>query len=214
MPLIVNGVARFSVIGNLFNEDCVNVFDVRLTTTAPTSREDACFDTAGDILNNWTDHILPRLSAGYQAREVRWVDLNSETGSTGSRSATDDNTWPENGTVEENTLPNNVYVKVRKNLEGKTRQQRNGTTRLGGIPESATVGADGNVLNTTYVDNTNAAFEDFKDGINDGTPSGTSSELVVVHTVDGEADGYSVISTFSVQSVVGTLRRRMPGYGS
>lgn len=214
MPLIVNGVARFSIIGSLFGQDCVNVFDVRLTTTAPTSREDACFDTAGDILNNWSDHILPRVSAGYEAREVRWVDLNSEGGSTGSRSSTSDTTWPENGAVEENTLPNNVYVKVRKVLEGKTRQQRNGTTRLGGIPESATVGADGNVLNTTYITALNDAFEDFKDGINDGTPLGTSSELVMVHTVDGEADGYSVISSFAVTSVVGTLRRRMPGYGS
>lgn len=212
MPLVFDGVVRYSVIGNLFGEDCVNILDVDISTGFGETREDACSDVAGDILNNWTDHILPRLSAGYEAREVRWVDLNSLDGSTGSRSSTDVETWPMTGSVAENTLPNNVYVKVVKAVQAKTRTERNGTLRLGGIPESATVGSNGNTLNTTYLTGISDAFEDFKDGINGGTDNEVN--LCVLHTVDGVATAKSTISRFNPASTVGTLRRRMPGYGS
>lgn len=212
MALIFDGVARFSIVAQLQGEECVNVFDVDISTAIGESREEACFGIAGDMLNNWTDHVLPYLSANYSAEEVRWVDLNSADGSTGARSATDDETWPQVGALAANTLPNNTYVKMVKNLEGKTRQQRNGATRLGGIVESYTTGASGNLLDPAFITNINAAFESFKDGINGG--SGGTTNLCVLHTVEGVATGKSNIAFFTASSTVGTLRRRMPGYGT
>lgn len=211
MPLVISKVARFSVVGNLFGQDCVNVLDVDFDGFT-NSREETCFTIAGDILNNWSDHILPIVSAGYEAREVRWVDLDSLTGSTGSRSSTSAETWPSTGGLEANTLPNSTYAKITKRVEGKNRAQRNGTLRLGGIVESMTTGANANQLDTTSIGTINTGFENLKDGIN-GITGGTAN-LCVVHTVDGEATGKSQISTFACQSTVGTLRRRMPGYGS
>lgn len=212
MPLVFDGIMRFSIIGNLFGEDCVNIFDADVSTGLGETRAIAASDIAGDILNNWTDHILPIVSAGYEAREVRWVDLNSLDGSTGSRSATDVETWPQSGGIEENTLPNSTYLKVVKQVENKTRTERNGATRLGGIPESATIGANGNSVNPTYLANVASAFEDFKDGINGAVDN--TVNLGVLHTVEQVATGFSEISVFNPASTVGTIRRRMPGYGS
>lgn len=214
MPLIQSGVARFSIVGDLAGEQCVNVLDANIDTDTGVTREEACFAVAGDILNNWTDHILPNVSAIYTALSVNWVDLNSEDGSVGSRTETSAQTWPQTGARGGAPLPNNTYARVQKVLQGKSRQQRNGTLRLGGILEEDTVGGNENnniapAAQTAF----NTAFENLKDGINGGG-LGSSVNLVMVHTVNGAATGESVISTFQVQPVVGTLRRRMPGYGS
>lgn len=213
MPIIAPGVARFTVVGRLFGQDCMNVLDAEFETGVGTSREERARELAGDILNNWNDHILPALSAGYTAREVRWVDLDSADGSTGSRTETDGSEWPAEGGTVGQALPNNVYVKVAKILEGKGRRERNGTLRLGGIPESYTLGSDGNVLDPAQILALNQRFEDLKDGINGGAGS-VDTNLVVVHTIDQVYSDKSQIASFSVQPVVGTLRRRMPGYGT
>lgn len=212
MPITVDAVGRFTIVGTFTGEDCMNVLDVQFNTDTGQSREEAAGDIAGDLLNQWNDHILPLLSANYTALEVRWVDLDSPTGSTGSRSSTDASTWPAAGAVEAETLPNNVYIKIAKILQGKNRTERNGVLRLGGIPESYTSGANGNLVNSTPLANLAAAFEALKDGINGGVGA-TERNLVQVHTQDGVGTGSSIISTFQPQPIVGTLRRRMPGYG-
>ena len=214
MPLVQQAIARFSIIGDLAGEACVNVLDVEINTDPPDTREDACFDVAGDLLNNWTDHILPNVSAIYTALRVNWVDLNSADGSTGSRSSTSANTWPLVGARSGAPLPNNTYARIQKVLSGRSRQERSGTLRLGGILEEDTVGGlENNVLAPTAQAAFNSAFEDLKDGINGGGLF-ENKNLAVVHTVNREATGFSLISTFQCQPVVGTLRRRMPGYGS
>lgn len=214
-PLIAPGVARFTVVGRLQGEDCMNIFDVDIDTGAPGStRGEECFATAGDILNNWSDHLIPNLVAQYTAVEVRWVDLNSATGTTGSRSSTSDTTWPETGGYTGvNPASNNVYYKVRKNLSGGNRQSRRGVTRLGGVAENATQDGDGNRVKPAIVSDLNAAFEQFKDGIN-GSPGTAIRNLCVVHTVNRQYVGKDDISTFQVLDTVGTIRRRMPGYGT
>lgn len=214
MPIVIDGVIRFSVVGDLSGEACVNIIDVDVDTDTGESREDACFTIAGDIINNWTDHILPNVSGAYTAIEVRWVDLNSATGSTGSRTSTSAETWPLPGLRGGSPLPNNTYAKVRKVLAGKSRTERAGTLRLGGILEEDTIGGvDNNVIAPTAQTAFNDAFQAFADGINADPPL-PRRQLCVVHTVDRVATGKSDIDAFQVAPVVGTLRRRMPGYGS
>lgn len=213
MPLIAPDICRYTIVGSLAGQDCVNVFDIRITETGVLTRSEVLFEVAGDLLNQWSDHVLPQLTNDYTAEQVRWVDLDSADGGTGARSSTDGSTWPETGAGTSPPLPNNTYVKMVKVLEGKTRTQRNGALRLGGISEVDTLGANPNVLEPASIAAFNTAFEDLKDGINEGLGP-YSVNLVVVHTIAGEYDGYSEIATYQCASTVGTLRRRMPGYGS
>lgn len=214
MPLVFPNIVRFAIIGNLQTEECVNIIDVRLEPTVPGAgdRSDAIFDAAGDILNNWTDHVLPLVTWAYQAREVRWVDLDSVDGTTGSRASTDAETWPMVGGVAAATSPNHTYARVNKLLQGSTRQARSGMLRLGGIAESATVDNNPNQLTPATITAMNTGFENFKDGIQ-STASGWFRWLGVLHTVGGEAASWSDLSEYSVAVNVGTIRRRMPGYG-
>lgn len=215
MALVTPRIARFAVVQSFNGQDVINILDVDINTTSSvTSREEACFAVCGDILNNWNDHILPAQVNGLQAIEVRWVDLNSLDGSTGARSSTSAETWPANGGLTGAPLPNNVTIRIRKNLQGSTRVTRRGEVRLAGGEEAYT-GPDGITLTPATVSGLNDRWEDFKDGIN-GTRvvEGYEVNLAQVHTVNEEAVGHSIISTFEVVPVVGTQRRRMPGYGT
>lgn len=215
MAIIAPGVCRFSVVGDLSGQDCINILDVEIDPGGLQSRAEDCFNVAGDILNNWNDHILPNLCGNYSALRVDWVDLDSADGTTGSRSSTSAETWPAPGGRSAAPMPNNVYIRIRKNLQGKNRQQRSGTLRLGGAAEEDTAGGlQNNVLLLAAQTNLNADFEAFKDGINGQNVAGETRNLCVVHTVNDVYSGHSIISTFQTQPVLGTIRRRMPGYGS
>lgn len=213
MPLIAPDICRYTIVGTLAGQDCMNIFDIRIGGDTILTRNELIYELAGDLLNQWDDHVMPLLVNDYTAVEVRWVDLDTAGGSTGSRSSTDGNSWPKTGTVSGSPLPNNTYAKMVKNLEGKNRRQRNGTLRLGGLAETYTEdGAPNTIMGSTRT-LLNNAFEALKDGINEGWVIGDAN-LVVVHTVDGEFDGYSEIAQFTCAPVVGTIRRRMPGYGT
>lgn len=214
MALVFPNVVRFTVVGEYQGQDMMNVFDIELEDVSGsiTPRNERIFGLAGDLLNQWDDHILPLLVTAYRALEVRWVDLDSPTGTTGSRSSTDASTWPANGGNPGAGLPGNVYAKVIKQLQGKNRQERNGLTRLGGIAEAATTTDNPNSLTALSITETNSAFENLKDGIN-VLAGGWQANIGVLHTVNNTATAFSPISTFSTGTTVGTIRRRMPGYG-
>lgn len=213
MALIAPDICRYTIVGTLAGQDCQNILDVRLVEPGILSREDVISEVAGDLLNQWVDHILPLVCDDYTFTSVRWVDLDTPDGSTGSRTSTDGTTLPAQGELVFDPLPNNVYAKITKNLEGKNRIQRNGTLRLGGLAEGWTDPAAPNTVATARRTEIQDAFEALKDGINEGV-GGWSTNLVVVHTVDQEYSGYSEIANFTCAPVVGTIRRRMPGYGS
>lgn len=214
MPLVFPDIVRFTVVGAYGEQECLNILDAEVQSEGSlVDREEAIFAVAGDIINNWVDHILPVVHANYQINEVRWVDLNTATGSTGSRTETDAETLPQFGSLSGSGMPGNVYVKVVKTLQGKDRTQRNGILRLGGVAESTTVDSDVNSILDTHAAAVNSAFENFKDGIN-GAALGTETNLGVLHTVEGVATDFSRLSTFSARTGLGTIRRRMPGYGN
>lgn len=213
MALVAPNVCRYTVVGTLAGQDCMNIFDVAIDPDALTNRSEAISIVGGDLLNQWDDHILPRLVNDYTATEVRWVDLDAPDGETGSVSSTSGNTWPASGASTETPLPNHTYAKLVKTLEGKTRTQRNGALRLGGLPESYTDAAAPNTITTVARTALNTAFENLKDGINGLTDVGTAN-LVVVHTVNDVFTDYSEIANYTCAPVVGTIRRRMPGYGT
>lgn len=215
MPLTLANIARFAVVGSMQSQDVVNIFDARVEPgVQDANREEACRQVAGDLLNQWSDHIIPLLHNTYTAEEVRWVDLDSLQGSTGAVSSTDGSDWPESGAGTAAPLSNAVYVKMVKRLEGKTRAQRNGALRLSGGLENWTLPTNGNVIDPAVALGLNGAFEMLKDGINGDIIGDRVVNLGVLHTVGGVATDFSEISNYEAASQVGTLRRRMPGYGS
>lgn len=213
MALIAPLICRFAVNGRLNGQDCINLFDVRIDDDVVATRNDLIWGTAGDLLNQWHDHVLPLLVNTYQAVSVSWVDLDNAAGGTGSRQSTDEHVWPASASTIAPALPNHTYAKMVKNLEGKTRAQRNGALRLGGLAEGETIPGSPNTWETATRAALNAAFEDLKDGINGAEGLG-SKNLVVVHTVNKQYSGYSEIASYSCDPTVGTIRRRMPGYGT
>lgn len=209
-PLVVPSVVRYSIVAELLGQTCINIMDVTITDEGiGTSRDDAINSVAGDIINNWDDHILGNLSSDYVFTEVRWLDLDSLDGSTGSRTSTDGTTLPVAGRSSGNAMPGHTYAKIRKNLEGSSRASRRGVLRLSGLQEGY---VSGNNLLGASITALNAAFEEFKDGIN-GTDGGATVNCVVVHVPRVGPPSTDDISSFTAESVVGTIRRRMPGYG-
>lgn len=214
MPITVPDVCRFSIVGTLDGQECINTLDCLITPDLPLPgpRDPELFAVAGDILDNWTDHILPLLQPEYVAQEVRWVDLDSPSGTTGSRTSTSAETWPQPGTQSGFCMPNMVAIRVRKGITGR-RDVRAGSLFVGGVSEGYTLDGTPNILDPAAVSALNEAFEDFKDGVQ-GIVANYTRQFVVVHTRDGEYNGISHLTQFQVQRQLGTMRRRMPGYGS
>lgn len=209
MPIVAPDIARFAINGTLDGQDVINLVDLRITGSA--DRGPDLFIIAGDIIDAWVAEVLPALHTGYSFDSVSWVDLDSEGGLTGSRASTVTNTLPETGTNGGGILPSNAAVIVRKVLGGKTRQQRNGSMRISGIPEDFTLPGQGNFLTSDAVTGFNEALTAFQATLEGYTLA--TVEMVVVHTVEGAYSGFSTIQAMSTRSQIGTQRRRMPGYG-
>lgn len=212
MPIVAPGVVRYVVEGSLYGQDCFNIFDYNISDEGiGTSRNDAIEQGAGDLLNQWNDHILPLVSNLYVAERVSWIDLDSLTGTTGGRTSTDGSDWPANGGSAESPMPGNVCMRIRKNISGG-RGRRAGQLKLGGVIESWSSGAQPNVWQPNVIGIVADAFEALKDGMN-GAADFTGN-LVVVHTVDDVYVADSNITSYQPVAQIGSQRRRMPGYGS
>lgn len=212
--LVVDGVVRYSVISEQAGQEIVNVIDVDIHTGIGESRAEAAYRLCGRVLNAWHEFVLADLSARQTALEVRWIDLNSETGSTGGRSTTSEHTWPAVGGNNAAPFPNNVVLRLRKNLANSSRVTRRGEIRLCGLTEDATAG-EGNTLIEAYVTGWTQNMEDFVEALlEDSGGFDTTSEMVQVHQRQGEDPTKSKVESITPIGTVGTQRRRMPGYGS
>lgn len=210
MAIIAPNVCRYAINGTIAGQDIINIIDVEVI--AEEDRPGTLFVVAGTILDAWVDNVLQALSNQYSFDSVSWVDLDNEAGTTGSRTNTVANTLPETGTNSGGCLPNNAVAVVRKILAGKTRQQRNGSVRLAGIPEDFTLPGQGNYLTNDAVTGYSAALNGFQDDVE--AIALPARRLVVIHTVEDVFTNLSGIQTFSAKAQIGTQRRRMPGYGT
>lgn len=224
MPaLIVPNVCRFTVNGTYGGGNVATILDMRLNDFAPpldpVDREAAIQDQAEDIVNAWSDNILPILVNEYTAVSVSWVDLNSADGSTGEVTTGGDETWPQNGaTTTDQGMPANVAALVTKVAPGGGRQTRNGRLYLVGISEGATQGESNSNLASAAQAAITAAFEQFSSDISNTVLSeGYSSNLVVVHTTNQGTpqnpdivwNGTNDVTAMVCQGRLATQRRRL-----
>lgn len=215
-PIVAPGIARFSVEGYYEANPVVNVLDINISDLAGgADREDACANVAGDLLNQWAEHVLPLLCDNYVCERVSWIDIDSLTGSTGERTSTDDNTWPQGGSSTAAALPGAVAARVNKNTIA-VRGQRQGRMYICGIPEEATVANSPNTLTPEFIENLSDAMEEVRSGLEGdeiiaGGIGAYTSSPNVVHTVDNVYVGKSRITRMVVAPLLGTQVRRMRG---
>lgn len=213
MPFVVNGVCRYTVNALVGTKAVANIIDMFIDTTgAAQDRDDAIFDQAGILINEWSDHVLPRLSNSYIAQNVAWVDLDSATGTTGSRNTTGQEVWPQAGVVSSEALVRNAAVLVRK-VSTSARGSRNGRMYIGPISESQAAASN---LDATALAGWQGDMTSFLGNINQAPLPGTySSEMVVTHILTRDADGNPLtgnstpVSTLAVQQLLATQRRRL-----
>lgn len=221
-PLVAPDICRLTVNQTYFSREVVNILDVRLELAGSgLNRQEACDMAAGDLLNNWDDHIRPSQVDNLSCSSVSWVDLDSATGSTGTKTSTPETTWPAVGGNTVNTpFPGNVALLVSKVTSGGGRSTRNGRMYVGGIVESLTDASNGNLITTGDVTSWNGFFASLLSGMNDAGGVGQAAQtLVVVHTEDiGTPTNPNVVFTsatdidsFSVQQRLATQRRRLRG---
>lgn len=216
-PLIAPGICRYAVNQTYAGRNVVNIIDMRVDTTGSIeTRADAVYGVAGDILNNWDDHLRPGQVAQLILESVSWVDLDDVDGSTGLRSSTSDKTWPAAGEDAANGLPGSVAGLIVKTAPGGGRSTRNGRMYFAGIAEAATTLLAPNTIDGTSVTGRNASLADFLEGINDTVdPSDVQKQMVVVHTRKVGSvvtyEGSSDVTSLLLQPTLATQRRRLRG---
>lgn len=218
MALIAPGVARFSLNGTTFGGPWTTVLDFFIDTTGTgLSRSDACFSAAGNIINSWVEHVAPITAAQTQLNEVAWVDLDSESGSTGQRSTTSLHTLPRPGTAVGDSSPRAVALLVTK-VTTSGRGLRNGRMYLPGMRDNTVTGAS---TESAFQTAAQSAMNGYLAELNDepALPTNFDRRLVVVHTRSVDPDtgaplpepefvSETEVESLVVQSLLATQRRR------
>lgn len=218
-PLVAPGVVRYTIHETYAGRDIANIIDMFVETTG--SIEDralAAFTVAGDVLNNWADHMLDYQSNNVTFDRVSWVDLDELDGSTGERTSTSDNVLPLAGSGSETPMPGNVAILFTKVAPGGGRSTRNGRTYLTGVSEGFTGDADPNVLLSAALSGLTTAGGEFLSGVNDAG-GGIGRNMVVVHTRNAGTptnpnivyQSQSAVTAFTPQATLATQRRRLRG---
>lgn len=204
--LIAPGCVRYTVHGQYDGEAIANIVDMDIDTQLGGDRDENVQNLAGVILNEWSDHILPRVDDNYLAQAVSWVDLDSEDGSTGQRASTSEHTWPAVGGRTGPSQPGNVAARVRKGGAAR-RGQRAGRMYLVGVMESDTDEVNPNYLVDGQVQAWNEALADFLAGVNQDTPY--EADMVVIHTIGGVYESHNDVQDLTIERRLASQRRRL-----
>lgn len=209
-PIVAPNIARFTVNQAIGGQDVANVLDMRVTNINPLeSRDQALFELAGDILNNWSEHIQAFQIDDISALSVSWLDLDSLTGTRGERTQTSTYEWPRNGrNVTDAAMPAVVAARVDKATTG-VRGTRGGRMYISGCVEQWSAASVTMTWDSATQDSLNGFLADFLDGINDEAGvNGRDQELVVVHTRNGAYLDYSAVSALTLNPNISTQVRR------
>lgn len=206
MPLVVGGVARYTVNQSMEAQEVANVIDVHIDTL--TGDRDAHVESvARRILEAWSGSIRPDQWDELSCDSVSWVDLDSSTGTTGEVVTSGAITWPLVGGEAGAALPGGVAALVRK-ITTRARGQRNGRMYLGGLVEGFTEAGSPNQLTAAAIADLQPSLDSFLATVNSGE-AGYDATMCVVHQDPGLQTGFfSPISALVLDPIVATQRRR------
>ncbi len=212
MALVFPNICRYVIEQTFLGRPAINILDMDVQEHE-ISRAEAVFNVAGDIINNWDDHVMGALAEGVSFNAVSWVDLNTPDGPTGRRTSTSDTTLPKAGGASGNTSPASVAMLVSKQTVS-ARGQRQGRWFLPGVTEQW---LNGNTIESSFIASVNTGLQSFLDGVSDEVPIEAVAKFpVVLHTttkgVDGPipplAVGASRVLALTADSRVASQRRR------
>lgn len=210
--IVLPDIVRYSVNQRLGSRPVVNIIDMYLDDAdTPLTRDEAIVDLAGNIIEQWNEHVLPLLSDDLEFQSVSWVDLDTADGSVGSITSNGTQNLPAYGGQTAQTMPGMVTARIIKNTTGGRRARR-GRMYLSGIPEAYT---DDPAVNTISAA-ARSAIQDGMDDLQSGLTA-TAEPLfalykpVVVHDPADAAPSYTDLTGYSVDPVVGAQRRRSRG---
>jgi len=209
MPiLIVNSIARYSILGLLAGVPTATIFDAQIDTTgSDTDRDAAVADYAEVLFGAWSDRLRPVQVDEWVMTEIRWVDLNAVDGSVGSFVGTQTG-----GNSGSSTMPGNVTALIRK-VVGHARNTRQGRMFFPGIPEDYTAPNDPNVLTDSVVAGLQDSFDDFFGQVNGdmtggGGIGGYQAHPAVVHAPKDHPTSFDLVQSFGVLKHLGQQTRR------
>lgn len=202
-PLVVPEVVRYTAFGQIHDRPWVNVWDITIPEGRPAA-DDIMDDLAAAVLDSYFNRIRGLLGSAWQIQGVRWVDLNSVGGAVGSITDTAAaSTFPAAGTnTASEACANQVSVIVTKNTTGG-RSQRRGRCYIPGVIETSTTGP--NLGNKASWD---TAWNSFLSDIS-APISAVAVQPCVVHRPASFVPSKTPITSLSVQSRLGTMRRRL-----
>ena len=212
-PLIVPDICRFLVKQVFRGIPLLNVIDIKITlpTVNPTDRADRCFDQAGRLLNAFDDKLRIHQVDDLTCQSVDWMDLDSVSGSVGSRSTTSANSWPATGASAAAPLPSFVALRLEKRTVAQ-RGQRAGRMFLCGINEVWTASANGQEIDPVTLASIQVDVEAFRTSLAASSASGGQgydSKMVIVHKPKiGIASASDVTSLVALPTVTHQIRRR------
>lgn len=181
MTLVVPQTVRCAITGVYLGRPCVNMLDMFTGDGDGVSnpRQTNIDVMLESLLNAWTNHMLGGLAAGYEAEEIRWVDMDSETGATGTKSASSSHTWPLPGGQGGESYSANTTLLMTK-VGTSARGQRNGRWYLAALTESV---VSGNTVSSSHVDDMNGLGSAFLEAMTEtGVLATTHYYPVIVHT--------------------------------
>lgn len=209
-PIVAPKICRYTVNQVLGGQPVANILDMRITDeTFIDPREDTLYDVAGDILNNWDDHIRPAQVNELQCVSVSWIDLDSLDGSRGERQVTSDSTWPASGgNATDAAMPAVVSMRVDKATSGG-RGTKSGRMYLAGVSEAHTAADSTQTWTVEAQEGFQQRLDDFLAGIqSEAGPDGREQDLVVIHTRNGLYRDYSTVTSLRVNPRIATQVRR------
>lgn len=213
IPLVVGGVVRYCLNHTFSGRQVCNILDIHIDGGPTGSRNENVIDQAEIVARQWKQSILPNLCDDLILQSVSYVDLNAADGITGTFSGDDDPVLPAAGLLTESGMSANVSALITKSTSSG-RGTKSGRLYLCGLAESATDQSDSNHLKPAAITQVQAAFDEFKDDVEqDGSVGGPAyeSEIGVVHVPKVGDPSFTAMSAFSVQGLLATQRRRLRG---
>lgn len=212
-PLLMTNIVRYALNGRWTNgRPIVNILDMDVRTNSLPDpggflpeRDEAVEEAAERLATAWQEHLLPNLSSSYGFEGVSWVDLDSESGSTGSIVPVSD--YPQVGALGADAEVPQTTLLVEKQLSGRRRGTRNGRWYISGVPEMR-IDNNGIVLPIWVTQMDNALSDFLGDVSKEGTADHVWTVPVVVHE---SAAGANRITKLKTSAKVGKQGRRYDG---
>jgi hypothetical protein len=211
VPLVVPGIARYTLKAKIATIPIVTILDMHVVTGSG-DRAGNVFDCAGNIINQWYTHLRGQQVNEYVLESVDYIDLDSPTGVVGSRTITSERTLPLPGADAGGPLPSFVAGLVKKSTSA-ARGAKTGRLFFPGLPEPITDVDNPNTISAAALTSLNNSLAAFLTAINvdagvGGAQPSYTGRLAVVHKPAVGATFHTDVTGLSMQSRLTYQTRR------